>query len=122
MQLALIVITSSRLEANTMIFVDPPAPAVVTVTSVSTTSVVVRVEKPTDATGIGRYEVRVDGVGTTPACTIPSGDKLECQVDGLRPGTEYKVAVNSCISGTAPAVCSEDTRASGWTRPNGEFN
>uniref|UniRef100_A0A5K3G1Y1 Fibronectin type-III domain-containing protein n=1 Tax=Mesocestoides corti TaxID=53468 RepID=A0A5K3G1Y1_MESCO len=96
----------------------PTAPAVVTVTSVSTTSVVVRVEKPTDATGIGRYEVRVDGVGTTPACTIPSGDKLECQVDGLRPGTAYKVAVSSCISGTVPAVCSEDTRASGWTRPN----
>uniref|UniRef100_A0A5K3FXN4 Fibronectin type-III domain-containing protein n=1 Tax=Mesocestoides corti TaxID=53468 RepID=A0A5K3FXN4_MESCO len=96
------------------------APASVTVTPESTTSVVVGIRAPTDATGIGRYEVTVVGVEPIKSCIVPQGDKLECRVDDLQSATEYGVTVSSCINDAHPAVCSEFVTSSGWTKPHRE--
>ncbi|VDD83800.1 unnamed protein product [Mesocestoides corti] len=96
----------------------PLPPLDVAVVPSSNTSVVVRFEAPTDARGIGRYEVAVSGAEPIKSCTIPRGEKLECRVDGLQSASKFEGAVKSCINDTDPAVCSEDVVASGWTKPN----
>ncbi|VDD76359.1 unnamed protein product [Mesocestoides corti] len=97
-------------------------PGKVMVTPLSSSSMAVRMEAPTDATGIGRYEVTVDGVYPTPFCTILRGDQLECHVEGLQSATEHMVTARTCISDTDPAVCSNILTASGWTKPMAPAN
>uniref|UniRef100_A0A5K3FYD2 Fibronectin type-III domain-containing protein n=1 Tax=Mesocestoides corti TaxID=53468 RepID=A0A5K3FYD2_MESCO len=95
----------------------PNAPASVTVTPSSNTSMDVSVKAPADPAGIGRYEVTVVGVELIKSCTIPQGNELECRVEGLQSATGYTVTVSACVNGVDPAVCSENVTASGWTKP-----
>uniref|UniRef100_A0A5K3FU62 Fibronectin type-III domain-containing protein n=1 Tax=Mesocestoides corti TaxID=53468 RepID=A0A5K3FU62_MESCO len=94
----------------------PQAPGKITVSPGSSSSLDVAVETPTDATGIGRYEVSTVGVTPPSLCTIRPGGNLWCRLEGLQAATKYEVIASGCINGSYPVVCSHNVVASGWTK------
>uniref|UniRef100_A0A5K3FWM9 Fibronectin type-III domain-containing protein n=1 Tax=Mesocestoides corti TaxID=53468 RepID=A0A5K3FWM9_MESCO len=97
-------------------YTKPNAPVFVTLETISTSLMRVRVEAPVDARGIGYFQAVVSGVQPTISCKIYYPGSTSCLLQGLKQGRLYTVAVSSCIFGSNPLVCSDNRTTSAWTK------
>uniref|UniRef100_A0A5K3FN47 Fibronectin type-III domain-containing protein n=1 Tax=Mesocestoides corti TaxID=53468 RepID=A0A5K3FN47_MESCO len=97
-------------------YTKPNAPVFVTLETISTTLMRVRVEAPVDSRGISYFLAVVSGIQPTISCKIYYPGLTSCLLQGLKQGTLYTVAVSSCIFGSNPLVCSDNRTTSAWTK------
>ncbi|VDD78098.1 unnamed protein product [Mesocestoides corti] len=95
----------------------PNFPSKIIVSTVSSTSLNVSIEPPTDApAGVDHYKAEILG-GEHLCCSAKASPSPSCAIDGLRPATIYTVVVRAWMSGRFSGVSSASATAYGRTAP-----